>query len=435
MSQLAARLSNRINVRTVHSSLATPVGKAGVVLFALAQSDWQAPVGVRPALQFPADPLPWAVRVYRLAITQAGQAGALPGLNQVDGAGNPRPSLLRDAAALAVQGSSGPVEVVVLLTRELDAGGNPGRSLAPWEFDPGSFRQAEEYRQALETVLRTWTGGVLVFPDVGGPAELAPGLQAASLEERRARMVQSLLYLSRDITARYQVILADAVAGHRHALESDQWLEPLLGLDIGICAWSGTGDDLERHGWRSAAALVAVTLAQPANRMPGLLGRRLPLGAGRSRPERWEPQRDRSLRKADSSLMVTLKIQGESAVITDEMSLRRPLGNWPVAAVYAARKVVRILEETASKFVFQPGNLVTVGDLQFAIRLALEGMVRDGILGGENRPMPDIQASLEGDRTQPVLVALVRAVLRPWLVALVVDINIARNTGATLTLR
>ncbi|MDP2313225.1 MAG: hypothetical protein Q8P41_09995 [Pseudomonadota bacterium] len=376
--------------------------------------------------------------VYVMRLTHRDQAASLPGLDQREADGRLAPSLLRDAAELAIRNGSGELDVAIVHVPE-----DEGRAaLLPWELAPTPV--IEELDQVLDRYLERRLGAVIVVPDAGGPTLLVPGAPLASVAERRTRLVQNVQRLSRRWHERYQVGLVDVVAEEGRVLDDEHWLEPLVNLDLGVCAWAGDLHALGRHGWRCAAAAVGAALAKGMRDLgdggvaPALSKRKLELGPGRVPlhvPPVWAVPAPPQSRPQSRQLVVVEAAADDVGRVLAETSLRAPLGDWPLTAVWTARLIVRRIETVAAAFVFANANPVTVEQLRIAMAYGLRVFIAEGILvSPKTGSTVEIHVAVEGERQSPRLVVEMAAILRPWQVQIDVNVEVVRDVGARVTL-
>jgi len=342
------------------------------------------------------------VSLEHLRLTPAHAVGLLPSLSSPGG-----PSMIADAVHTALR--AGAPWVDVLLLRAVHA--------ARHDFTQSAIRE-----QLLAYLPELW-GAVLCFPDL----RAAPA--AATLD-----LVRMLRPHWGDL---FLVACLDAPTDGG----ADPVVRAATGADAAVCAWTGDPDALELHSWRSPAAVVA-----------GLLSADL-ASPGRSlarRPVRLPPPRqgvtDRSRmltphvrvpapEEMPEDPVVHVEIDGieNVAIVRSEPSLRRPLGAWPLPAVYTAKHVRRVLREAADRFVFRPVTEQEAIALSGAMSLALRPFIEKGLLVGANgKGAPSIEPAVVRDPSFPGLAVTVTAYLRPWMHRVALQVRVRASDRPTV---
>ncbi len=349
--------------------------------------------------------------VEHVRLNSRDSAEGLPGLE------GPHRSRIRDALRLAL--SVGAPSIDLVLAR---VGG-----AEPWEF--GRL----EVHEALDPFLSELTGAVLVYPDMGGPIAVGPGT-SRPMRGRVDALLEGARYGRERWAERYQVaLLDDPGASHDEELEL---LRGLIGCDVSLVRWEGSGSALARHGWRSgAAALAGLMSADGDDTGRALVGRPVPLAPGRSLPRGRHAllslETPTVVEDDRATAYLTLQLQGERdlATVQSEPSFRAPVGLWPVPALRVVKNIHRLLVEQAERFVFN-----TVDDTQaIALAIALQRSVRAysgrGLLTGpDGEGPPDIRGGTVRNPENPGLYATVAAYLRPWSQS--INIRVSLRPGA-----
>jgi len=337
--------------------------------------------------------------VEHIRLNSRNDLSGLPGLD-----GRP-PSLVRDAIRTML--SAGVPSVDIVLVRMADA--------KPWEF------HRHDIYQALDPLLADLRGVLLLFPDMGGP----PVVGRRSTLPTRVRAGNVLRAMARWSTSwpeRFQFALIDALP----LSDEDElfFLRRLIGMDCGVCRWSGDRFALRRHGWRSAAAAVAGgIIGLPRQIGAAFTGLSIPLPRGRTIPrdrldqltvapaEPFAPEPE-----VDSAyIRLALAPRHDRARICSEPTFRRPLGAWPLPSVLVAKLIHRVLIEAAEAFVFSTIDQAQAISLGVSLQRVLGGFHGAGlIVGPDGEGPPLVQGSAVRDPRAPGLSAEVQAQLRPW---------------------
>jgi len=419
--------------------------QAPVLILAGTSSVWAARSGGEPALKYQRDGggAGKEARLYVRELLHEDDCDSLPGLDHtVDGV--LRPSMVRDAARLALQNTDTPVEVALVVADGID----------PWDLAPEPARP--EFSYLLRRYLEQRTGAVVVLPDAAGPPPVAPHSarspkqrppRSDAFTERWNRLARNLGVFRELLQEYYLIALCDAPIGIDEVLPSDHLLSDLTGIDGGVCTWAGTLDDLRRHSWRSAAAVVGAALSRSIADLstdtelsvPVLTHHDLRLGNGRVNriPRlRWAGDLDQVPRSPESTdaVLVHLGDADRAPRIVHDASLRRPLGDWPLPALWTAKQVIRRVEETASAYVFATADAAMAIDLSTALQEALEALIGMGVLvGPDGEGAPLVEANVEtgggtaGVPLAPRLVANISTALAPWLTQLNVKVEVDQH--------
>lgn len=422
----------RVRISTVPTdAVSTQTRRPPWAILGVSSGAWVERAGVSPTWPPPAragaphDPR--QVALYVVRISHPDQLALLPGLGERDANGQALPSLLRDAAALGLAGGAASVEVAVAVWAQG----------VPWRFryDPVEFPGFDPlFHELFPRYLEGRPGSLIVLPDAGGPSELvqpsAGWRQVPTSEtDRAAAWRANIEPLIPTFNENRQVGLFDAPFGVT-AENVAHTMSPLLGQPVAVCAWSGAATELAAHGWRSASAAAATGLLGVSGdgvRPGGLLGRTLPLGPGR-RPTSPIPQRQPAEYEEMPAHLVHLRLlpDGVSAKVMAEPTLLRPLGRWPLTAIWTARLVVARVADVAETFVFRTSDATTAVELRLALLRALSPFIREGVLAsGDPDTDPRISARAPADHGAPRLEATIEAVLRPWTVTLQVAVEIS----------
>ena len=340
------------------------------------------------------------------------RAGILPGLDMSP------PSLVRDTVEVALRAGSGAVELLLLW---------PGRGLTPWS--PSSLA-------AIVPFLEQLPGALLLIPDLLGAAG---GVDKSEAQLR----AQSVITVLRPIfSQQFQTALLDLPTSWGSA-DCDVLLRPLLGADAAACAWEGSARGLARHGWRSAAAVLAGALAaRGAGRGISVRGLATALPEGRYAPDdRGERlgQRPPVSPRLDEELPIVrvLPQQGVdgawSGRVLSEPTLRRPLGGWPVPALLEIKEVHRLVMAAASRFVFETVDEEQSMALGVALRRALRRHIDEGLLvGADGTGAPEVRAHARPNPAEPGLSVSISAMLRPWALQLNLRLAVRANRPPAL---
>ena len=331
---------------------------------------------------------------------------AMDRLQFLPGLGGSMPSLLRDAAALALGTGLPTVDLILLRTG----------SACPWRWDP------DEVWPLLEPLLYNLPGAILVAPDLGGPN--ARGFSATDAAARTDDALPMVLCLARELGARWQTLLVDLPDPARAAAV-------LHGLDVGLCGWQGSEDVRAAHGWRSAAALVGAQLASVEG--SGIIGRSSRLVGGRfvqpSRREAltvWQPEAPTL--GVQHELLSLVQVKAGMAQVTQESSLRAPAGEWPLSALVTIKRIHWSIFSAADAFVFRLVQEAQAYALAAAIEMSTRKWVKAGVLEGPDGQGPQISAELVRSSEAPGLAADFVGRLRPW--GSVVNVRVNVRPGA-----
>lgn len=335
------------------------------------------------------------------------RAGILPGLDMSP------PSLVRDTVEVALRAGSGAVELLLLW---------PGRGLTPWS--PSSLA-------AILPFLEQLPGALLLIPDLLGAAG---GVDTFEAQLRAHAVITTLRPI---FSQQFQTALLDLPTPWGSA-DCDVLLRPLLGADAVVCAWEGSARGLARHGWRSAAAVLAGALAaRGAGRGMSVRGLATALPEGRYAPDdRGERlgQRPPVSPRLDEELPIVrvLPQQGAdgawSGRVLSEPTLRRPIGGWPVPALLEIKEVHRLVMAAASRFVFETVDEEQSMALGVALRRALRRHIDEGMLvGADGTGAPEVRAYTRPNPAEPGLSVSISAMLRPWALQLNLRLAVRAN--------
>ncbi len=212
-------------------------------------------------------------------------------------------------------------------------------------------------------------------------------------------------------------------AGHGFADQIAELRWRLGDVDAAAFTWTGTAEDLRRHGWRSPSALAAGALTGGGEPTVRLLEGGVSLPSGRSMdvsrardfgllggadgPDGWELD----LPKAADGLINPVRILGESACFDGQAMLRE---GWEIPAQRTLRLVHYGLVQAAQHFVFRNAVHLEAIALEFALRGACERYARRGLItGADPGQLPEVSTYAE-TTPQPSLVADISARLVPW---------------------
>lgn len=219
----------------------------------------------------------------------------------------------------------------------------------------------------------------------------------------------------------------------------------LTGLDLALCVWVGPWEPLRIHGWRSAAAVAARTLAaQPGSAAVAQLERRrVVLEGGRQHVPSLEPVLFRrfpaplQLAPAVARLLVPVRLEdrveardggnvearAHACRFDGQLCLRAPAGFWPIPAVRSLKQIELHLRRIAERFVFRAASEMQALELANALRFALDDYLRNGVL----TPLPSApgmvraRADVSGE---PGLIAEIEASLRPWTYTIRIKLHV-----------
>lgn len=326
------------------------------------------------------------------------------------------PSMIRDAVELAMISGAKHVDVALAFAPDL----------MPWNV--GSRVVFPLLRQVLEES----PGSLVLMPDVAGPAQV--GLRPPDPKVQLGGLVQTVRIFASTLSTHYQVALLDLPVVPADMLYSA--LPNAVRSDVALCAWTGRGDALRRHGWRSAAAVVAGgILAASKQPTASLVGRSFELPGGRPPADDrirmlGVPPAERGLPEyvADALLEVALDDAGTSCTIKSENTARTPVGSWTVPMLRTAKLVHERIALTADLMTFRSATPDQAFLLQAGLQTALEGYFRMGVLTGQDpTEPPEVSAEPDPRPDRPSLIANVTAFLRPWVRR--VNINVAVRPG------
>jgi len=109
------------------------------------------------------------ITVEHVRLSSREAVGFLPGLDP------DRPSLIRDAVLVALHAGAPSVDIVLARIA----------GLMPWDLD------RPEVTYALEPFLSGMVGTSMLYPDIGGPIPLGPGM-GGDIEERVDRLIRTV---------------------------------------------------------------------------------------------------------------------------------------------------------------------------------------------------------------------------------------------------
>lgn len=387
---------------------AQPAGSPPLAFVALAPpgAPWLADLFPNAVLRATRDRDP-SQAVEHLRLQGRDRLELLPGLT------GPYRSRLRDAAILALAAGAGSVDLVVA----------HGGARPPWRV------LDRDIQECMDPFLAEIPGALLLYPDFCGPLPVGPGTEVPAAERLREGL--SGLDLARPRwTERTQTALLD----HPGVTDADHLtlLRALHGADASLCRWSGDAASLARHGWRSAAAVVAGALSGPSE-TPGrpIEGRALPLAPGRAGP----PDRISALRLdepqplpvegAEDCLELAITPGADQVLVRREPTMRAPIGAWTLTSLRLVKLVHRQLLETAERFVFQIVDDSMAIALAVSLQRALGDLARRGLLTGPGGAgMPQVKGGTLRSPTAPGLYAVISAQLRPWAQSIQVRISL-----------
>lgn len=329
------------------------------------------------------------VSAERATVSSPEHALRLPGLAD-------QGSALRDAARLALLAGAPCVDVMLVRV--------PERELAA----PLEGRTIHLVTQLLDRA----PSCAVVFPGAGARWGAAP-------EDRPAWLARLVHEMAPAWRARRQAALFDLA--EQAELPSSLFAE-LAGADAALCRFRGSDLGLAAHGWRSAAAVFAALLASGAPGT-GLVGCRVPLGAGRRSARSWIPEltlrrvveASPSSTPALPSAEILIQEDGASGLVLSEGSLRAPTGEWPLSTLWATGRIHDALIEAAERFVFRAATPSEAALLSAALHRALRPWVERGLLvgpGGAGAPL--VSTLAEATARPPALTSTLEAMLRPW---------------------
>ncbi len=333
------------------------------------------------------------------------------------------PSRIRDAFRLAID--SGAAEVDLLLVRS--------EGCMPWDLD------RPQIAELLGPFLSEMPGTLLIYPDAGGPW---PNNRAALVPtwQRMVRLRNTVRQFATRWADHYQLAIMDMVSGGTPD-ENRQILLGIAGADVSLCQWTGTYDDIQRHGWRPACAALGGYLAgRGENITQGVVGQSIPLGAGRytvrSRATRLgrpiPPPLDTVI--ADTCAVLELRSGADQAEIMSTPTFRRPLGEWNISSVRTVKMIHQKLVEAADMFVFRPAREIEATALGASVELVLEPFYNRGIVVGPNGAgAPVVSSGVTRSRTEPGLYVDLSAQVRPWCQQVAVRVMVKTGEQPQLT--
>jgi len=416
-------------------------GAPPVLILSCASEAWAKAHGGSHTLSFSRGPAQAdaVASLYVREMLHEDDCEVLPGLDHHDGR-QLQPSVVRDAARLALQNTGTPVEVALVVSD----------GLAPWQL--ASLDHRPELIYTLRRYLEQRPGAVVVLPDASGPVSIAPAgarsgrmgsLASASLPERWRGLAHNLSGLAALFREHYQIGLCDAPVSTGAVLGSEQGLEALAGMDVGVCTWAGVSQQLDAHGWRSAAALVGAALAKSISDLsmnsnmtvPVLSHHSIVLGSGRlvkrSRLMQGRATGGHQRPQTAHCTVVSLGHDQHAPEILQDASMRRPLGDWTLPALWTVKQVIRRVETIASAYVFATADEAMAIDLKGALFEELGQLIGSGVLvapTGEGLPLVETTvgdgSSHAGAAPSPRLEATITAALAPWLTRLELQVEI-----------
>ena len=355
--------------------------------------------------------------IEHLRFSPGQQLDSLPGLD------GHHPSLLRDAVKLAL--TSGAPYVDLIAAR--------GAEALPWDLG------REDVQAILIPYLSTLQQAQLALPDAAGP----PAHRGAALSDPRAS-VERLLRVGRGLREtlqeHYQIAYLDYPRAAHGLLR--EFIQRLGGADIALCSWAGTDDALLRHGWRSASAAMAGMQFRP-NTEPtaGTSGQILDLGNGRRvRSTRHGTLLPRPTPRplpdvAQHLVELWVQPEGTTAMVRGEPTMRRPMGQWNLAALRTLKAIHHRIQFAAQRFVFRPVDQAQAFGLQTSLEAVLQPFIDGGVMVGPNGLGPPLFAAAPvADRAAPSLVADIAAQVRPWCQDVRVRVAVDPGQGAEVNL-
>ena len=332
------------------------------------------------------------------------------------------PSRIRDAFRLAID--AGAPEVDLLLVRS--------EGCNPWDLD------RPQISELLGPFLTEMAGVVLVFPDAGGPW---PNNRAALVPtwDRMVRLRNTIRQFATRWSDHYQLALMDMVPGT--PVENRQILLGIAGSDVALCQWTGSYEDIQRHGWRpGCAALGGLLAARGDNITQGIVGQSIELGSGRytvrSRASSLGRAVPPPLDSVISNTCTVLELQPGTnrAEIMSSPTFRRPLGEWSISSVRTVKMIHQKLVEAADMFVFRPAREIEATALGASVELVLEPYFNKGIVVGPNGSgAPVVSAGVTRSRTEPGLYVDLSAQVRPWCQEVAVRVMVKTGEHPQLT--
>ena len=355
--------------------------------------------------------------IEHLRFTPGQLLDALPGL---DGR---QPSGVRDAVALAL--AAGAPYADLILARAHDAN--------PWDLD------REDVRDILVPYLSTLPQAQFALPDAAGPAATA---LSAPIEPREAceRLLRVARSLQDCLREHFQIAYLDYPRGGEDLLR--EFIQRLGSTDAALCMWAGDDRALRRHGWRSAGAALAGLQFRP-NTEPtaGTSGQTIHLGAGRYiRPTRHDvllnqPAPRRHQDAAEYLIELAVQSDGASALVRGEPTLRRPVGEWNLAALRTLKAIHHRIRFAAERYVFRPVDQAEAFGLQSSLETVLQPFIAGGVMVGPNGVgQPLFAAQPVVDRAAPSLVADIAAQVRPWCQDVRVRVAVDPGQGAEVNI-
>lgn len=313
------------------------------------------------------------------------------------------PSRLRDALRSIM--SSGAKEVDFILARA------PG--VLPWHLNH------PEVAQFYTSYLAGVQGAVIVFPDSGGPWPRVYQDQRY-LDDRKKNLRTTMSYFGPILSDNFQLGLMDMVIPEEKSTLPYLWSLP--GSDVGVCTWTGSGYNLERHGWRSAAACVGGFIIHRHDLFSeSIVGHYFPIGKGRQVVQNRSTLLGASSSKAidpnflERCISLQLHQNADVAQVLSDPISRNPIGEWSVSSVRTVKAIHQALRRAAEIFVFRPVKKVEAITFQTAIQMALTPFYNQGLLlGPGGTGEPEITAEALPDRDVPMLSANLVAQIQPW---------------------
>ena len=392
--------------------------RARVAVCAVGPSAWPSPAEAFPAFVVAQrGDAASGMHVVHLRLPPSADLTRLPGL-----VGSP-PSRLRDAVSLVHAAGVEAVDVVVARA--------PG--LTPWDL------AAPDAVVLLEPVLESIPGVVVTFPDASGPPPRGRMHPPAAV--RLGTLAMAVRWWSAAMARSYQTLLVDLPPVDDGLL----WrlFDDLAGSEAGLCMWTGDERAIARHGFRSAAALVAGLASSTKLPSDSLVGRRVRLGGGRPAPPMRLadlgvpiPRRTVPEVAERATIPVALDLDGETATIGDEPTLRNPAGTWPLPMLRMAKLVHHRVVLAANAFTFREANEEQALLLHAALKQALGDLERMGLIGGRNPgDRVDVRAGPYRNPAEPALVAEVTAFLRPWVRKVHIDLAVRHGADPRVEVR
>lgn len=313
------------------------------------------------------------------------------------------PSRLRDALLSAL--TVGVDEVDFILVRA------PG--LKPWELD----------NQAVVEMLMPFfneiPGSMIVFPDLGGPWPRGY-LSGFAADEQRQNMLRAAKMYGPIFSENFQIAFWDLP--QLPSKELHQLFNSLRGYDIAVCAWSGSNQNLKRHGWRSISAFVASYFAKRVDMVTqSVVGHQISLGHGRkiitdrSALFHEEDASSIPIEIEENCVLVNINAIGSQAEIISEFTMRRPQYEWSIPTLRTVKAIHQSLRQAADLFVFRSVKKLEAVALETAIGMVLNPFYEMGILvGADGEGKPIVRGEALPHHEIPMLSVDLTAMLRPW---------------------